>query len=69
MISLGWEGAEVMKASKFAAGHKAFTVNRGEEGVRVFDICSPFATWAENVTNAVSEVSFFMRRNIKDCRL
>lgn len=39
MISLGWDGAEVMKASKFSDAQKAFIVKRGEEGVPVSEIC------------------------------
>jgi putative transposase len=35
----GWEGAEVMKASKFSDAQKAFIVKRGEEGVPVAEIC------------------------------
>ena len=39
MISLGWDGAEVMKASKFTDAQKAFIVKRREEGVPVSEIC------------------------------
>jgi putative transposase len=35
----GWEGAEMMKASKFSDAQKAFIVKRGEEGVPVAEIC------------------------------
>lgn len=35
----GWEGAELMKASKFSDAQKAFIVKRGEEGVPVAEIC------------------------------
>jgi putative transposase len=37
--SLGWEERKKMKASKFSDAQKAFTLEQGNDGVPVSDIC------------------------------